>query len=62
MSTQEDNRPWSQRFNPHGQWRVSLQERLDCGSYANNLKQPAGLASFDLNSRQVTILTNGFAG
>jgi len=27
-----------------------------------NLKQPAGLASFDLNSRQVTILTNGFAG
>jgi len=27
-----------------------------------NLKQPAGLASFDLNSRKVTLLTKGFAG
>jgi gluconolactonase len=27
-----------------------------------NLKQPAGLASFDLNTRQVTMLTKGFAG
>ena len=27
-----------------------------------NLQQPAGLASFDLNSRKVTVLTQGFAG
>ena len=27
-----------------------------------NLQKPAGLASFDLNSRKVTVLTNGFAG
>jgi len=27
-----------------------------------NHKQPAGLASFDLNTRQVTMLTKGFAG
>jgi len=62
ISTQENNRPWSQRFNPHGQWILSPQERRDCGSHARESPEACWPCQLRSQHSKVTVLTDGFAG